>query len=216
MTSPSMIETLLERIVRAGRNDSPRASALLEQLRGRRLALRVLGTPFNAVIESTGQSLRLVSTDSAAAGADANGSATPDATVSGAPLALLTLIRGDSQAAPTRGDVTIEGNAEIAQQFRELALLLRPDLEAGLAPLLGRSGAHILMRGLSSLRDWARASAWTATQNVAEYLAHERGDLVPRTEAEHFLRGVDEVREQVDRLTARLEQIEQRLRVNRP
>jgi ubiquinone biosynthesis protein UbiJ len=43
----------------------------------------------------------------------------------------------------------------------------------------------------------------TGVRNVAEYLAHERGDLVPRAEAEDFYRGVERLREDLDRLEAR-------------
>ena len=46
--------------------------------------------------------------------------------------------------------------------------------------------------------------------NLAEYLGHERGDLVPRNEGEQFLRGVDAVREGVDRVEARLENLARR------
>ena len=41
-------------------------------------------------------------------------------------------------------------------------------------------------------------------RNVAEYLAHERADLVPRAEADQFTAGVDRIREDVDRLEARI------------
>jgi ubiquinone biosynthesis protein UbiJ len=42
-------------------------------------------------------------------------------------------------------------------------------------------------------------------RNVAEYLAHEQRDLVSRSEADPFLRGVDSLREDVDRLAARID-----------
>jgi ubiquinone biosynthesis protein UbiJ len=45
--------------------------------------------------------------------------------------------------------------------------------------------------------------------NLSEYLAHERGDLVSRSEAEHFLREVDDARDQLDRLEARISHLEQ-------
>ena len=190
---------LLERAVRQARADSPRAVDLLKSLSGRKLGVRILGTACNVVVESTGETLRLV-----------DGSA--DATITGGPLALLTLGGPEPQAVISRGDVAIGGDAEIAQQFRELGMLLRPDIEAGLSQLIGRSGAHVAMRGLQAIIRGTRERAWTMTQNVAEYLAHERGELVSRAEAEHFLRGVDEMRERLDRLQARLAEADQRTR----
>jgi ubiquinone biosynthesis protein UbiJ len=194
------IERLLERAAAQARADSPRAAALIKELQGRTLAIRVSGLPWGITLESTGRTLRSRVTDK------------PDATITGAPLSLIALIRSDPQAAITRGDVKIEGDAEVAQRFRELGLLLQPDLEALMARLLGRSSAHLAMRGLQALRQWAQATAWTATQNAAEYLAHERGDLVSRSEAEHFLRGVDQLREQFDRIEARLQHLESQAR----
>lgn len=189
------LERVLERAVRAARAESPRFVSLLAELRGRTLAVRTPGLA-DLLIECTGQTLQL------------RPAGTPDASISGGALSLLALAGPDPQAVIARGDVQIEGDAEIAQQFRELARLMRPDLETGLSRLLGRTGAHLAVRGLKAVRDWSRATAWTATQNVAEYLAHERGDLVSRSEAEHFLRGVDQLREQVDRLDARLRHLE--------
>jgi len=204
------IERLLERVVRLARADSPRAVELLRELQGRRLAIRIDGTPWSGIVESTGETLRLVrdATGEVATGEVATGEVA-HATITGAPLSLLALAGADPQAAIALGDVRIEGDAVIAQQFRQLGMLLRPDLEAGMSRLLGRSAAHIAMTGLRAARAWTRSTAWTATQNVAEYLAHERGDLVSRAEAEHFLRGVDQLREQFDRLDARLKQLEQ-------
>jgi ubiquinone biosynthesis protein UbiJ len=53
-------------------------------------------------------------------------------------------------------------------------------------------------------RGWTHRAASTTVQNIAEYLGHERQHLVPRNEGEQFLRGVDAVREDVDRLEARI------------
>ena len=199
-----LLERLLDRAVAQAIADSPRAAGLLEQLKGRRLAIRVSGTPWTTVIESTGRTLKALR----CAAADGH----TDATISGAPLSLLRLAGEHAQAVIQRGDVRIEGDAEIAQQFRELGLLLRPDLEAGMARVVGRSGAHMAMRGMHAVADWTRAAAWTSVRNMAEYLAHETGDLVSRPEAEHFLSGADQVREQLDRIDARLQLMEQRAR----
>jgi ubiquinone biosynthesis accessory factor UbiJ len=196
-----MIERALQAAVERAVNNSPRARALMTALAGRRLTLVVRGTPFTATLESTGTQLRIqrAEVDTIA-----------DATISGAPLSLLALTGEAPQEVIQRGDVSIEGDAEIAQQFRELAVLLKPDLETGLSGLLGRSGAHVLMRAVRGAAAWSRTSVWTGVQNLSEYLAHERGDLVSRAEAEHFLRGVDELREQLDRIEARTAQLEQK------
>jgi ubiquinone biosynthesis protein UbiJ len=203
---------LLDRAVAQALADSPRAATLIGALSGRRLAIRVNGTPWTWVIESTGRTLK-AQRGAEASGAEASGQTEWDAKICGAPLSLLALAGDDAQAVIQRGDVTIEGDAEIAQQFRELSRLLRPDLEAGMGRVMGRSGAHLAMRGVRALAGWTRAAAWTSVSNLAEYLAHETGDLVSRPEAEHFLAGVDQLREQSDRLDARLLLLEQRAHI---
>jgi len=207
-----VIERLLDRAVARAMADSPRATELIQRLQGRRLAITVSGTPWTTIIESTGRSLKALRPGDAAspAAAGAPSDVPADATIIGAPLSLLALAGSDAEAVIQRGDVQISGNAEIAQQFRELGALLKPDIEAGLARFLGGSGAHLAMRGMRAASDWTRDAAWTSVRNLAEYLSHESRDLVSRPEAEHFLRGVDTVREQLDRIEARLQLMEQR------
>jgi ubiquinone biosynthesis protein UbiJ len=196
-----VIDRALEAAVARAVSESARARELLAALAGRRLTLEVQGTPLTVSVESNGHTLCRV---------DLAPGESADARVSGAPLSLLALAGSEAQTPIQRGDVRIEGDAGIAQQFRELALLLRPDLEALAAVPLGRSGAHVLIRGLRELAAWTRDATWTGVQNLSEYLAHEQGDLVSRSEAEHVLRGIDELREQLDRVEARTGLLEQR------
>jgi ubiquinone biosynthesis protein UbiJ len=133
-----------------------------------------------------------------------------DATLAGGPLSLLALAGESPDAVLQRGEVAIGGDAELAQKFRELARLLRPDLEEELSLLLGDVPAHQLGRLARLGLNWSRKAAGTTLANLAEYLGHERADLVPRNEGEQFLRGVDAVREGVDRLGARIELLARR------
>jgi ubiquinone biosynthesis protein UbiJ len=135
-----------------------------------------------------------------------------DACIRGTPWSLLALSGEDARGLIQRGEVRIDGDGAVAEQFRELLQHLRPDLEDVLSRLLGRSIAHLLVRTLRGASGWARSSAQTGARNLAEYLAHETGDLVPLAEAEQFLRGVDELREQLDRADARTRELEQRMR----
>src|ERR1700722_16369208 len=79
------------------------------------------------------------------------------------------------------------------------------------APLrVGDMPARHLSLLAKSVRTWARRARRTAGENIAEYLQEEGRDLVTKTEMEEFLRGVDGVRESIDRIEARLIRIEQR------
>ena len=94
--------------------------------------------------------------------------------------------------------------------FRELVQLLRPDPEEELALLIGDIPAHQLGRLARLGASFSVRAAETTLRNLAEYWAHERGDLVSRNEGEQFLRGVDALREDTDRLQARLALLAQR------
>jgi ubiquinone biosynthesis accessory factor UbiJ len=193
-----MLTSTLENVLNRGLPRSPRAQQLCAELASHRLLVAVTG--LQVLVESTGVSLKL-----SVVNPEALVSAPPEATVTGGPLSLLALSGSDPEAVIQRGDVRIEGDAELAQKFRELALLLRPDLEEELSLVLGDVPAHQVGRLARALVGWTQKAATTTLHNVAEYLGHERQDLVPRSEADSFLRGVDSLREDVDRLAARID-----------
>jgi ubiquinone biosynthesis accessory factor UbiJ len=193
-----MLTNIIANLLNRGLPRSPRAQALCAQLKGRSLAVEI-GEMARFHVASNGTTLDVGSGEAAA-----------DATLAGGPLSLLALT-GDAPAwTVQRGAVTISGDAQVAQQFRELAKLLRPDLEEDLSYLLGDVPAHQLARFARLGAGWTRKAATTTLTNLAEYLGHERGDLVPRNEGEQFLRGVDSVREDLERLEARLELLAKR------
>jgi ubiquinone biosynthesis accessory factor UbiJ len=192
-----MLTAVVEKLLNRGLPRSPRARQLCAQLAGKSLAVEVSNIARLRVI-SNGATLAL-----AVAAADA---APADATLSGGPLGLLGLVAADSPRGPLqRGAVSMGGDTELAQQFRELLMLLRPDAEEELSMLVGDVPAHQLARLARHGAGFARRAFATGIANAAEYLGHERADLVPRAEGEQFLRGVDAVREDVERLEARLD-----------
>jgi ubiquinone biosynthesis protein UbiJ len=105
----------------------------------------------------------------------------------------------------------IEGDEALAERYRELALLLRPDLEEELALAIGDVPAHQIVRFTKAAFGWFRSAADTTVRNFAEYFAHERGDLVSRSEGRQLLEGVDDACARIDRIEARIALLEQRL-----
>lgn len=194
-----MLTQSIENLLNRNLPRSPRALELCAQLAGKVARVRALGPGWTLECESLGSSLRLTRQLR---------DAEPDTEVAGSLLNLAALAGNDAEAVIRRGDVTIRGDAQIAQQFRELFTLLRPDVEEELSRLIGDSPAHQALRLVRAATDFGRRAARTGVRNVAEYLAHERGDLVPRAEAEDFYRGVERLREDLDRLEARARLIE--------
>jgi ubiquinone biosynthesis protein UbiJ len=126
------------------------------------------------------------------------------AAICGSLLALLQLARENPQDVIRRGDVVISGDGAVAAGFQELLQLLRPDLEEPLSQLIGDVPAWGLGALLRRATSYASTTAQTAARNAGEYFVHERRDLVTRAEGRGFLDDVDCLREQVDRLQARV------------
>ena len=193
-----MLTATLENVLNRGLPRSPRAQQLCAELTGRSVAVEVREIT-RLLLESTGSTLRIT-----------RGAAGADAEIVGGPFGLLALGAERPEAVLQRGDVEIRGDAELAQKFRELVLLLRPDLEEELSGFIGDVPAHQIGRFARMARGWTHRAARTTAENLAEYLAHERQHLVPRNEGDQFLRGVEAVREDVDRLEARIDLLAQK------
>jgi ubiquinone biosynthesis accessory factor UbiJ len=193
------IEAVLNRSLEA----SAQAQGQARQLEGTSLDVAVSG--FQRVrVAAGGARLALL----------AGGEGAPNATLTGSPLALLRLFRAGASARSAAGDqrlsVAIEGDAEVADRYRRLLELARPDIEEELSRWIGDFPARQLSKLARSALDWMRRAGGAARDNIAEYLQEEGRDLVNRTELEEFLRGVDNVREAADRIEARLVRLEAR------
>ena len=156
-----MLSATLDNLLNRGLPRSPRARQLCAELEGRSVAIEIRAIT-RLRVASTGHTLSVTRDDAPA-----------DATLTGGLLSLLALA-GESADAVLPGEVAIGGDAQLAQKFRELARLLRPDLEEELSLLLGDVPAHQLGRLARLTLHWSRRAAGTTLENLAEYLGHER------------------------------------------
>ncbi|MGH8253402.1 MAG: ubiquinone biosynthesis accessory factor UbiJ [Steroidobacteraceae bacterium] len=198
-----MFEAQINHYLARALADSPRARELCVALEGRSIELNVSGFPKPMLLSATGGALHYSGEQPLAP---------PDVTVSGSPLSLLALSRGDTDAVIAQGHVTVSGDEALMRQFQELARLLRPDTEAAAGRIVGRIPAHLAARAVGAFADWGRGARDSLARNAADYLAHESRDLVPRAEAEGLFAGVEALRSQTTaaeaslaRLTARLD-----------
>ena len=194
-----MLTQAIENLLNRNLPRSPRAQELCAALNGRRVRIESSGLGWVLTAECLASSIRLSKGETATP---------PDAEISGSLMSLAALAGPHPEEVIRRGDVTIRGDAEVAQKFRELAMLLKPDVEEELSKLIGDTPAHQALRLVKSVTGFGRRAASTGVRNVAEYLAHERRDLVPGAEAEDFYRSVEKLREDLDRLEARTRLIE--------
>jgi ubiquinone biosynthesis protein UbiJ len=192
---------LLERLAAVlNRNvaESRRAQALARQLDGRVMSLTVEGTPIAFYFRAEGGRLSLASRHETPA----------DASLSGTPIALLALAGPGAEGALRGGGVRIEGNAEVAQKFRELLAESKPEFEEELARVLGDVAARQVGNLARGFLDWGRKASGSLATNVVEFLQEEGRDLPTRVEVDEFLDDVDRLRDDTDRLEARVARLE--------
>lgn len=174
------------------------ARELCAELEGRVFAIQVRNTAISMYFEVGRESIRLSS----------EFEREPDAVVSGSLLSLASLASGE--AAIRNGDVELRGDAELAQSFRQLLHLARPDMEEELSSLIGDGAAHGIGETARRIGEWGREARNTMRQNVSEYLQEESRTVPSRNEVNSFQRKVNNLRDDVARLDARIGQIESR------
>ena len=192
---------LLDRLENAlNRNiaESRQAKALARQLDGRVLSLVVHGTPLALYFRLHDGRFAISTRHDGAA----------DASLAGTPISLLALAGPQPENTLRGGAVHIEGDAEVAQKFRDLLRHAQPDVEEELSRVIGDVAAHQVANFARGFLDWGRRASTAFAGNVAEYLQEEGRDVPARVEVEEFLEGVDELREATDRLEARLARLE--------
>jgi ubiquinone biosynthesis accessory factor UbiJ len=190
-------EALLNRSI----DSSAQALSAARRLQGTSLQIDIEGITSIRASAHQGRLALLAGDDSAA-----------DAVISGSPGALLQLFKGGANRQSGGPAAQIRGDAEIANRYRELFMLARPDPEEELSRWIGDLAARRVSLLAARALAFARQARRTASENIAEYLQEEGRDLVNRTELEEFLRGVDALRETADRIEARLGRLEQRLK----
>jgi ubiquinone biosynthesis protein UbiJ len=201
----------VEALFNRGIDGSTQAAALARRLEGTALQVDIEGMTRIRAAVAGGRLALMSGEDPGAAPAAA------DATISGSPPALWQLVRGAANrrsgtpAAAARRAAQIRGDGEIANLYRELFSLARPDPEEELSRWIGDFPARRVSQFARRVYEGAVRARRTAGENIAEYLQEEGRDLVNKTELEEFLRGVDELRETADRIEARLGRLEQRL-----
>jgi ubiquinone biosynthesis protein UbiJ len=137
----------------------------------------------------------------------APGSAPADVTIQFPPALLPRLASQDETAIKSVG---FEGDAEFAQEISYLARNLKWDVEEDLSRFTGDIVAHRVVSGARDLHAWSRDARERLGANVQEYLTEERPALVPRRDAEAFIRDVDALRDDAARLEKRIELLKRR------
>jgi len=129
----------------------------------------------------------------------------PDCTLSGSPLDLLKSA-DDRQGARQlfAGHLVMEGNTELAHRFGEILGGLDIDWEEQLSKLTGDIVAHRIGQSARSAASYLQGREQRIRENLSEYLTEEARLLPSTYELEDFANQVDQLRDDTERLSARI------------
>jgi len=189
---PGLLAGLLDRSFNQAIALDADAERRLKPLDGRTIKLALMGLNIDLFFTGAGERLLV----------EAESDADPDTTIIGSPTALLAMSVPDWRA-PGSG-VRIEGDAGTAQALEKLFKQLDPDIEGLLTRHLGPVMGHQVWRLLRDAANAGRHGSKVAGEQISRFLREESGLLVSRDEMNALTGDIDELREAVDRLEARL------------
>ncbi len=132
-----------------------------------------------------------------------------DVTLRGTLLAFSRMgAANDSAEALFSGDITLEGDSALGQRFGEIIHEMAIDWEEMASRLMGDVVAHKLGEFLRGGLAWSRDNFNSSQQTLAEYLQEELRLLPVKDEVEPFLEGVHTLRNDLDRVEARIKRLQ--------
>ncbi len=198
---PDPLEALLRPIAEVlNRNiaETTPARELATQLDGNTIAIRVRDTAL-AMYFVFDQDIVTLATEF---------DADPDVVITGSLATLARMAGGAGAQAIRDGDVDLTGDAATAQRFQTLLDHAKPDVEEELSRVIGDVAAHQLAEFARGVDNWVRGARSTIGDNIREYLQEESRDLPTRYEVERFGQQVGKLRDDVERIAARLKRLE--------
>lgn len=185
----------------------PTALPRLARLSGRVIEIDCTAPAWRLFILADDEGLRLAG----AWGSDA------DCRLRAPASSLLRLAVSRNKTAVLHGpDVEIEGDSGLLMNLAEVLQDLELDWEYEISRWLGPVGAQLLGSSLRNPLEWARDSAGSLRQDLADYLSEESRMLVGQAEAQARFDELDDMKLALDRLEARIERLALHLNPERP
>ena len=193
----AMLESAINRLLELD-DDSP---ARMERLEGRMLRLDIEGMGISLFFAFNGRQVEV------GTGSEYE----PDTEISGSPFALFAMAVPDgvgSWEAP-ESRVTITGDANLARDLERLFSRLDPDWEGRLSRIFGDVWGHQVAAGLRAGAEQAKVSAENAGEMFSEYMQQTQSPVMRHEDLEEFAQAVDETRDSLDQLEARVRRMEE-------
>ena len=135
--------------------------------------------------------------------ADYDGDA--DTVLRGTPISLFKMgLVANAANLLLKGEVEISGDTRLGHKFKNVFSQMDIDWTEPLAGLVGDDLAYQLQQAGTKLGRWGKDSARSVSSSFSEYLQEESRDVVTETEQEIFNEDVDRLRNDVDRLQAKI------------
>ncbi len=209
MTTSTLLKPL-QGLLNRRIEDSSQARSLCRQLDGRTLAMQL--APETA---QSGMAIFLSIADERVT-VHGNFAEEPDVIVAAGLTGLVDLASDHAEEAIRAGRVTFFGDDDIAQAFQKLLKLTRPDWEEELSRLTGDAAARQIGNLFRSGIGFGKRIFSTVSQNAAEFLQEESRDLPSAPEVAKWMSDTSKLREDTDRLEAKIRLLEQGRRGGEP
>ena len=131
----------------------------------------------------------------------------PDILICGSLFALARMAGVPGASAVRDGSLEFTGDPLLAQEFQQLLDFAKPDLEEELSGFVGDAAAYRLGEIARGVGRWSREARSTMGANIREYLQEESRDVPSRYEVDRFTNDVGVLRDDVDRLEARMKRL---------
>ena len=131
----------------------------------------------------------------------------PDVAITGSLITLARLAGNAGLDVIRKGDLEISGDAHSAERFQRLLTFAKPDLEEELSTVVGDAAAHRVGEIVRGIGQWGRDARSTMGDNIREYLQEESRDAPSRYEVDRFAGDVGRLRDDVERLAARIDRL---------
>lgn len=176
--------------------------AALGPLHGQRVVLTLTAPPMAVQVRVDGEVLRVGPPDDGVE---------PDLgvrTTLGALLGQLPrlLDRSGDHAAPV-GKLRIEGDAELARRLQRMAQRFDPDWQQPFVAVFGDILGVQLAKAVSAGLRQVQVAGRNLAESAAEFVTEESRDVVPKAELEAFHDDVDALRDDVERMAARIARV---------
>jgi ubiquinone biosynthesis accessory factor UbiJ len=127
--------------------------------------------------------------------------------IRGTPLALLNLLKSQNSVLPE--SVTLTGDIPIVQKLQNIFTSIEIDWEEKLSHYVGDVAAHTLCQQWRKLCDYQHYAVKSFTRSSKEFLQEELCFFPTRNELTEFYNEVDQLRDALDRLSARIDLLTQ-------